>query len=93
MLLPSDRDSGDVGEPTSLIDRRAKGLPPVRRIYLGACRVGELAYPTLTPGETYTDLLADRSAFEDFDVDAAGEPGYGFIRLNQLAIEHLLRAR
>jgi xylose isomerase len=58
-----------------------------------ASRVGELAYPTLTPGETYADLLADRSAMEDFDVDAAGEPGYGFVRLNQLAIEHLLRAR
>ncbi len=25
-------------------------------------------------------------------MDAAGEPGYGFVRLNQLAIEHLLRA-
>jgi xylose isomerase len=58
-----------------------------------ACRVGELSYPTLTPGETYADLLADRSAMEDFDVDAAGRPGYGFVRLNQLAIEHLLRAR
>ncbi|HET7014439.1 MAG TPA: xylose isomerase [Streptosporangiaceae bacterium] len=60
---------------------------------MAACRVGELAEPTLTPGETYADLLADRSAMEDFDVDAAGEPGYGFVRLNQLAIEHLLGAR
>ncbi|HXS63492.1 MAG TPA: xylose isomerase [Streptosporangiaceae bacterium] len=60
---------------------------------MAACQVGELANPTLTPGETYADLLADRSAMEDFDVDAAGEPGYGFVRLNQLAIEHLLRAR
>jgi xylose isomerase len=60
---------------------------------MAACRVGELSQPTLTPGETYGDLLADRSAMEDFDADAAGEPGYGFVRLNQLAIEHLLRAR
>jgi xylose isomerase len=60
---------------------------------MAACQIGELANPTLTPGETYADLLADRSAMEDFDVDAAGEPGYGFVRLNQLAIEHLLRAR
>jgi xylose isomerase len=60
---------------------------------LAACKVGELSYPTLTPGETYADLLADRSAMEDFNVDAAGEPGYGFVRLNQLAIEHLLGAR
>ena len=49
--------------------------------------------PTLAPGETHAGLLADRSAFEDFDADAAGAPGYGFVRLNQLAIEHLLRAR
>jgi xylose isomerase len=58
-----------------------------------ACRVAELGTPTLAPGETYAELLADRGAFEDFDADAAGVPGYGFVRLNQLAIEHLLRAR
>jgi xylose isomerase len=58
-----------------------------------ACRVAELATPTLGPGETCAELLADRSAFEDFDADAAGAPGYGFVRLNQLAVEHLLRAR
>jgi xylose isomerase len=58
-----------------------------------ACRVAELATPTLGPGETRGELLADRSAFEDFDADAAGAPGYGFVRLNQLAAEHLLRAR
>ena len=55
--------------------------------------MAELATPTLGPGETYADLLADRSAFEDFDADAVGAPGYGFVRLNQLAVEHLLRAR
>jgi xylose isomerase len=60
---------------------------------LAACRVGELSTPTLSQGETYAGLLADRSAFEDFDADAAGAPGYGFVGLNQLAIEHLLRAR
>jgi len=58
-----------------------------------ASRVAELGTPTLAPGETYAGLLADRSAFEDFDADAAGAPGYGFVHLNQLAIEHLLRAR
>jgi len=47
----------------------------------------------LTPGEGYTGLLADRSAYEDFDPAAAGSAGYGFVRLHQLAIEHLLRAR
>jgi xylose isomerase len=56
-------------------------------------KVLELAAPTLSPGESYADLLADRSAFEDFDADAVGERGYGFGRLDQLAIEHLLGAR
>ncbi|HZG91631.1 MAG TPA: xylose isomerase [Pseudonocardia sp.] len=55
--------------------------------------VTELAKPTLNAGETVADLVADRSAFEDFDPDKAGERGYGFIRLNQLALEHLMGAR
>jgi len=56
-------------------------------------KIAELRTPTLNPGETYTDLLNDRSAFEDFDVDAAGAQGYGFVKLHQLAIDHVLRAR
>jgi xylose isomerase len=66
--------------------------PEVREAML-ASKVGELAQPTLTPGESYTDLLADRSAFEDFDADTAGAQGYGFVHLDQLAVEHLLGAR
>ena len=58
-----------------------------------ASKVYELAVPTLSVGESYEQLLADRSAFEDFDADAVGAPGYGFGRLDQLAIEHLLGAR
>ena len=60
---------------------------------LAASRVAELATPTLNPGESYQDLLADRSAFEDFDVEAAAARGLGAVRLNQLALEHLLGAR
>ena len=60
---------------------------------LAASKVTELATPTLNPGETYADLLADRSAYEDLDVDAVAARGFGFVRLNQLAIEHLLGAR
>jgi xylose isomerase len=60
---------------------------------LQASQVAELSVPTLSDGESYADLLADRSAFEEFDADAAGERGYGFVRLNQLAVEHLLGAR
>ncbi len=55
--------------------------------------VASLSRPTLDAGETAADLLADRSTFEDFDPDRAGERGYGFVRLNQLAIEHVLGAR
>jgi xylose isomerase len=58
-----------------------------------AARVAELRQPTLSPGETYDDLLADRSAVEDFDVEAAGAQGYGFVQLNQLAVDHLLASR
>ncbi len=60
---------------------------------LAASRVGELREPTLAPGETHRELLADRSSYEDFDADAVGVPGYGFVALNQLAVEHLLHAR
>ncbi|MBF0722019.1 MULTISPECIES: xylose isomerase [Sanguibacter] len=50
----------------------------------------ELATPTLNPGETVAELLADRSAFEDFDPEAAAERDFGFVRLNQLALRHLI---
>ena len=60
---------------------------------LATAGVAELSTPTLNAGETLADLAADRSAFEDFDVDKAGERGYGFGRLGQLAVEHLMGAR
>lgn len=60
---------------------------------LQASRVDQLAVPTLNPGESYPDLLADRTAFEDYDPDAAAQRGYGYVHLNQLAVEHLLGAR
>ena len=55
--------------------------------------VASLRQPTLAEGESFADLLADRSALEDFDVERAAEHGFGFVRLNQLALEHLLGAR
>ncbi|RZI37595.1 xylose isomerase, partial [Herbaspirillum sp. HC18] len=61
---------------------------------LEAAKVLELAQPTLNEGETYDDLIADRSAYEDFDTDVyLGGKGFGFVRLQQLATEHLLGAR
>ncbi|PYC76475.1 xylose isomerase [Micromonospora arborensis] len=60
---------------------------------LAASKVGDLNTPTLNEGEGYEEFLADRSAFEDVDVDAVAERGFAFVRLNQLAVEHLLGAR
>jgi xylose isomerase len=60
---------------------------------LEAARVGQLSVATLGEGESYADLLADRSAYEDFDADAAGARGLGAVHLNQLGVEHLLGAR
>jgi xylose isomerase len=61
---------------------------------LEAAKVGELSVPTLNEGETYDDFLADRSAYEDFDTSVyLGGKGGGFVRLQQLATEHLLGAR
>ncbi len=57
-------------------------------------KVVELSQPTLGDGEGYTELLADRSAYEDFDANVYfGGKGAGFVRLQQLATEHLLGAR
>jgi xylose isomerase len=60
---------------------------------LAAAGVPDLARPTLADGETYDDLLADPTAFERFDADAKGERSHGAVRLDQLALEHLLGAR
>lgn len=57
---------------------------------LRAARLDQLARPTLAPGETPAQLLADRAAFEEFDAEAAGERGMAFERLDQLAMDHLM---
>ncbi|MCY7364604.1 MAG: xylose isomerase [Frankiaceae bacterium] len=78
-----------------LLKERARAFradPEVQQALVDS-RVGELATPTLGDGETFADLLADPSAFEDFDADAVGARGLGFGRLDQLAVEHALGAR
>ena len=50
---------------------------------------GELAEPTIGPGETYRDL----PAVADVNADKLAERGYGYVKLDQLAIEHILGAR
>jgi xylose isomerase len=72
---------------------RAFRADPEVQEALEAARVAELSQPTLSEGERYSDLLEDRSAFEDFDIDRARTQGYGFARIQRLAIEHLLGVR
>ena len=78
-----------------LLKQRAQAFraDPEVQAALAASMVKDLAIPTLAPGESYADLLADRSAFEDFDPEKAGAQGYGFAQLDQLAVEHVLGAR
>jgi xylose isomerase len=56
---------------------------------LAASKVAELAEPTFSPGESLAALREE----EGFDPEAAGARGYGFVRLAQLAVEHVLGAR
>jgi xylose isomerase len=78
-----------------LLKERARAFrsdPEVREA-LHASQVDELATATLGADETAQHLLADVSAYEKFDIETAATKGYGMVRLDQLAIEHLLGAR
>jgi xylose isomerase len=79
-LILKERSAAFRNDPAVVEALRASGLD-------------ELARPTLSPGETWQSLTADRSAFEDFDVEAAAQRGFAFERLDQLALDHLLGAR
>jgi xylose isomerase len=72
---------------------RAFRADPEVQEALEAARVAELSQPTLNDGETYEQLLADSSAFEDYKVDTPRTQGYGFAHLQRLAVQHLLGAR
>ena len=79
-----------------LLKERAQAFraDPEVQAALSAAKVDELRTPTLAEGESIADLVADRSAFEDFDAEAYfGGKGAGFVHLQQLATEHLLGAR
>jgi xylose isomerase len=60
---------------------------------LEAAQVPALSTPTLGNGEDWRALQADRSAYEEFDAETSGARSIGAIRLEQLAVEHLLGAR
>jgi xylose isomerase len=54
--------------------------------------VAELSTPTLAAGESWKDIIAN-DTIAALNVNSAGEKGYGFVRLQQLAVEHLMGAR
>lgn len=57
---------------------------------LRAARLDQLARPTAEDG--LAGLLADGTAYETFDAEAAAARGMAFEHLDQLALEHLLGA-
>ena len=73
-----------------------RGVPRRPRGAGGAARRPASAsspQPTLADGETYDDLLADRRRSRTSTPTPRRERGYGFVQLDQLAVEHLLGAR
>ncbi|AUG81898.1 xylose isomerase [Kitasatospora sp. MMS16-BH015] len=76
-----------------LLAERARAFrsDPEVQAALAASRLPDLALPTAEDG--LAGLLADRTAFEEYDVEAAARRGMAFEQLDQLALEHLLGAR
>ena len=72
---------------------RAWRADPQVRAAMDAAGVTTLTTPTLAAGEGWPDLLADRTAYEDYQPDVAGAKGYGYAHLDQLALDHLLGTR
>ncbi|MET8163504.1 xylose isomerase [Streptomyces sp. NPDC005329] len=67
-----------------------RGDPEVQEA-LRASRLDELAQATAADG--LESLLADHTAFEEFDPEVAAARGMAFEHLDQLAMDHLLGAR
>ena len=72
---------------------RAWRADPEVQEALAAAGVPDLSRPTLAPGETLAGLLSDRSAYEDFDAETAGNRATNIERLDQLALDHIFGVR
>lgn len=72
---------------------RAWRADPEVAAAFGAAGVPELSTPTRSPGETLADLLADRSAYEEYDPERAGARATNIEHLDQLALDHILGVR
>ena len=78
-----------------ILEAKAKAWradPEVRQA-LADAGVPDLSRPTLGAGETLADFLGDRSAYEDFDAEAAGNRAVNIERLDQLALDHIFGVR
>ena len=69
---------------------RAFRADPEVREALERSGVYGLSEPTLAEGESLDDFLADRSAYEDFDTDAAAARDYHYVDLYEKAVQHLI---
>ena len=71
-----------------ILKERAKAYRSDPRVIeaMKVANIPGLLEPTLAAGETWKDLAKP----EAFDVDKAGERGYGYELLDQLALEHLM---
>jgi xylose isomerase len=79
-----------------LLKQRAQNFrnDPEVKAALERSKVNEINSPTLNPGESAADLMSDASAYQNFNADAYFDgKGFGFVALNQLALEHLMGAR
>jgi xylose isomerase len=79
-----------------LLKERAQSFRQDKEVLqaLERSRVNQINSLTLNPGETPAQLMADSSAGADFAVDEYFDgKGFGFVHLNQLALEHLMGAR
>ena len=74
-----------------MLEERAAAFraDPEVRAAMEASGWGELAEPTLAANRD----VPGPSAVADVDADKLAERGYGYVRLDQLAIEHILGAR
>lgn len=72
-----------------LLAQKAKAFRADARVQEAMAYAGvlDLAQPTLDEGETLEQFLATD---DDFDAEKAAERDFGFVRLNQLAVEHLI---
>jgi len=70
-----------------ILQERAKAFrnDPRTKAALEKSGVNELLQPTVTNGESWQDI-----AKESFDVEAAGQRGYHYEELDQLALEYLI---